>query len=116
MLGEASARELGTTIPVEVCTEKPRTAADFPIEWKAGSYGYIETDDSGERWINRLDDSHNLPFWQGPWAGGMAVDTTQDAGSLDLSSLKWHSPGDIVVHAMADGEWGGCQFRVADVP
>ena len=46
----------------------------------------------------------------------MLVDSNQDAGSLSLKSLSWSdaAAGNIVVHAMADGEWGGVQFKVSN--
>ena len=37
---------------------------------------------------------------------------SQDAGGPDLASYKWEDASDIVVHAHADGDWGGCQYRV----
>merc|ERR1711881_515405 len=83
----------------------------YAMDWGAQGWGFV---DRGDDWINKLDVSNNLPYWYGPWAGGLSVNVTQDAGALDLRSLNWENSGDIVVHAMADAEWGGCQFRVAN--
>eukprot|EP00927_Polykrikos_kofoidii_P002149 TRINITY_DN10838_c0_g1_i2.p1 TRINITY_DN10838_c0_g1~~TRINITY_DN10838_c0_g1_i2.p1 ORF type:complete len:702 (-),score=80.76 TRINITY_DN10838_c0_g1_i2:1058-3163(-) len=114
-IGKASAEDLGgTLIPVDTCIEHTRTDKDFPLEWGAKTFGLIDKDNETHVWMNKMDHTHNLPLWYGPWAGGMAVDATQDTGGLYLGSLNWTKPSDIVVHAMADGEWGGCQFKVAD--
>ena len=86
-------------------------------EWKAQTYGYRDHPDDNHTWVNALDISNNLPHSYGPWASGMLVDSTQDAGIHGgLSSLSWSdaASGDLVVHAMADGEWGGVQFRVSN--
>ena len=45
------------------------------------------------------------------------MNVSQDAGAgVDLSKYTWPSPENMVVHAHADGDWGGVQFRVADAP
>jgi len=45
----------------------------------------------------------------------MAVNVSQAAGPSPLSELSFsnESFNGVVVHAMADGEWGGVQFEVA---
>jgi hypothetical protein len=50
------------------------------------------------------------PQWFGPWAGGIEVDKSQHP---KIDGYTWVDASNVVVHAMADGEWGGTQFRVA---
>jgi hypothetical protein len=97
-------------------------------EWKAVGYGLLDDDVhetvdtpfntvtvKGGSIVNSLTFDQNFPLWQGPWASGLVVDSKQDAGNAGgLKSLRWSdaSQGRIVVHSMADGEWGGVQFLV----
>lgn len=114
-IGAASARDLGSRIEIDECIEE-FLFDRYPKDWGAQSWGFVNKDDLHHKWINKMDEMHNVPYWYGPWAGGLSVNTTQDAGVLDLASLSWRDAGDVVVHAMADAEWGGCQFRVATSP
>ena len=62
----------------------------------------------------KLDTTYNIPLWYGPWAASIEVNVSQDAGAgVDLAKYTWEDASDVVMHAMADGEWGGCQFKVA---
>ena len=62
--------------------------------------------------VNTMYTEYNYPLWYGPWASDIEVDSTQDAG-VDMSKYTWKDADKIVVHAMADGEWGGTQFKVS---
>ena len=59
-----------------------------------------------------------MPSWvtlaSRPWAAAIGLDVSQDTGtgSPHLADLTFKDPEHIVVHAMADGQWGGTQFRV----
>ena len=77
--------------------------------WKAQAYGRVQHNASFE---NMLDFSYNFPNSFGPWAGGMAVNVSQLPELARLSFTNRSFRG-AVVHAMADGEWGGVQFEVA---
>ena len=67
--------------------------------------------------VNALDTTYNQPLWFGPWVASLQVNVSQDAGTgIDLRTYTWQDAQNIVVHAMADGEWGGTQFRVAHAP
>lgn len=111
-LGLKSFAELGAVVKVKDCLEHVRVDRDWPLEYAAQTFGYMDQPDSNHTWINRLDDSQNFPKQSGPWAGSLYVESSQHES---LRSLSWGKrPEDVVVHAMADGQWGGVQFRVAE--
>jgi hypothetical protein len=93
-------------------------ANDWP-KWDARSYGLMGTcpgahngSNMGVDCANSLDTTYNFPKWFGPWAAAIELDATQDTGTANITDYKWPDPSQVVVHAMADGEWGGTQFRV----
>ena len=112
-------------VPVSECLEHVLGLANDWPHWTAQSYGALRStaaaaavaggSDSSYDPLSKLDTDNNFPLWYGPWTSGILVDTTQDAGAgIDLASYTWADASSIVVHAMADGEWGGTQFRVAN--
>ena len=126
--GTASSRGLvggNGTVRVANCLEHLLDVGfDWP-KWNAANYGGPSlggcgvNDDYNETspCVNKLDTTYNHPLWFGPWVSSIQVNVTQDAGTgVDLSKYTWTAPENIVVHAHADGDWGGVQFRVADAP
>lgn len=118
-----SAKALGPVIRVKECFgHKPDLGNSFP-HWRAQSYGLVTSDEHREMLQdarqasrpNMMDLSQNFPLWFGGWAGGMLVNASQDpGGGRDLKSLKFDDAESVVVHVMADYEWGGVQFKVAN--
>ena len=111
-----------TSISVPGCyAHLPDMGNSWP-EWKAAGYGLLNdkhanSDASGENPVNSLTFDQNFPLWQGPWASGLVVDSRQDAGNAGgLKSLPWSDAhqGRMVLHGMADGEWGGVQFKISN--
>ena len=88
-------------------------ANDWP-HWNAASYGLSQdcASASDPQCVRTMYTKYNYPLWYGPWASGIEIDLTQDAG-VDMSQYTWADADQVVVHAMADGEWGGTQFQVA---
>ena len=79
----------------------------------AQAYGRVDKDNATHFFENAFDLTHNRALWFGPWAGGMVVTGSQLPADLDGKS--WQDDAEqIVVHAMADGEWGGVQFAVSN--
>eukprot|EP00039_Didymoeca_costata_P024282 m.9868 g.9868 ORF g.9868 m.9868 type:complete len:1044 (+) comp4155_c0_seq1:84-3215(+) len=102
-------------VKVSPCLEHPLGLANDWPNWHAQSFGSdrpCNFSDPEQNCANTLYSEYNYPLWYGPWAGGIIVNVSQ---APDLPKYKWQSPADMVVHAMADGEWGGCQFRVSSV-
>ena len=98
----------------------PDMGNSWPV-WKAAGYGLLsanKTPTTSTKHVNTLTFDQNFPLWQGPWASGLVVNSTQDAGNAGgLKSIAWSDAhqGTTVVHSMADGEWGGVQFKVINV-
>ena len=63
--------------------------------------------------VYRTMSRYNHPFWFGPWAKGIRFDPSQDTGTKAAANFQWQDANQVVCHAMAVGEWGGVQFRVA---
>ena len=100
-------------VKVTDCYEHlPDAGNSWPV-WKSQGYGLA---DQNKSLVNAMTFDQNFPLWFGPWASGITVEGSQDAGSKPLKSLAWSdaAQGQIVVHAMADGEWGGVQFKVSN--
>ena len=96
-------------------------ANDFPV-WSAQSYGLLTPCDAPNcdaagtncsSCANAMYEEYNHPRWFGPWAKGIQFDPKQDTGAKAAGSFKFEDAAHVVVHAMAVGEWGGVQFRVA---
>ena len=85
-------------------------ASDWP-DWKAQSYGVSGDCAEPLDCVNTMDTSYNFPAQFGPWAGAIEVDVT--GRNAHMAGYTWRDADLVVVHAMADGEWGGTQFRVA---
>ena len=113
-----SAKALGSVVRVKDCFEhRPDLGNSFP-HWKAQSYGLVPPgvqQGQAPARPNMMDPSQNFPLCFGSWAGGMLVNASQNPGDgVDLKSLKFDDAGSVVVHVMADFEWGGVQFKVAE--
>ena len=101
-------------IRVERCLEHLLDLANDWPNWVAASYGLDSLAAACNRsdpasCVNTLDTKHNFPLWFGPWAAGIEVEASQHP---DIAGYNWTDASSVVVHAMADGEWGGTQFRV----
>jgi hypothetical protein len=111
----ASGRALGGAVSVSHCLEHALGLAnDFPF-WVAQSYGLLAPCNytADPSCANALDMQYNYPRWFGPWAAGIKFDPTrEDTGTHAASTYKWTDADQVVVHAMAVGEWGGVQFRL----
>lgn len=113
LAGKALAGADGT-VSVSRCLEHLLDLANDWPDWKAASYGPSAPCRDANQCANTMYTKYNYPLWYGPWAGGIEVSSRQDAGTRkNLSDLTWADADQIVVHAMADHEWGGVQFRVA---
>eukprot|EP00756_Hemistasia_phaeocysticola_P061759 Hpha_TRINITY_DN5172_c0_g1::TRINITY_DN5172_c0_g1_i1::g.193094::m.193094 len=104
-------------VPVAECLEHPLGLANDWPHWKAASYGMFPGAVKPLS-LRTLDQSQNFPLWFGPWASGIKVDTSQNAGwgadgPVNMSAYTWKDAASVVVHAMADGEWGGTQFQAS---
>ena len=101
-------------VPVVTCLEHLLDLANDWPQWKAKSFGVAGSCNYSDptSCVNTLDTTYNYPLWFGPWAAAIELDTTQDAG-VDISKYTWKDAANMVVHAMADGEWGGVQFKVS---
>ena len=112
------------TVPVSTCLEHLLDLANDWPTWKARSFGIASSSggsSGGERpcnysdptsCVNTMYTDYNYPLWFGPWAAAIELDPSQDAG-VDISKYTWKDAANMVVHAMADGEWGGVQFKVS---
>jgi hypothetical protein len=103
------------TVNVSQCLEHLLDLANDWPDWKARSYGIASACNYSDptSCVNTMDTTYNYPLWYGPWAAAMEVDPTQDAGNgVDLSKYTWTDAENMVVHAMADGEWGGAWCSV----
>ena len=104
-------------IEVDECyTHLPnRSYENYWYPWRAQAYGRKDTTNASLE--NMFDLTQNFPFWYGPWAGGMVVNASQPVDSKAMRTLSQLSFSNesfdgVVVHAMADGEWGGVQYEV----
>ena len=107
---------LGESVTVDDCYEHlPDAGNSWPL-WQAAAYGLLDQSAANaSSAVNMLDLSQNLPHSFGPWASGLLVTGSQDAGrGPSLKSLEWPDADQVVVHSMADGEWGGVQFRASN--
>ena len=118
VIGDGFADEptgLSGDVDVQHCfTHLPDMGNSWP-HWTAVGFDRIDVDNATHTFANVFDLSQNAPKWFGPWAGGIVVRASQDAGSsarTPLGNLTWRDAPGTVVHAMADGEWGGVQFEV----
>ena len=106
---------LGDDINVSACySHLPDMGNSWP-HWTAVGFDRIDEDNATHTWANMFDLSQNAPKWYGPWSGGILVKASQDVGNsvkTPLDQLTWADAAGTVVHAMADGEWGGVQFEV----
>ena len=96
-------------VKVDRCLEHALGLAnDFPT-WRAQSFGRISPCNysADPSCPNTMYTDYNFPLWFGPWASGIKIDNHSD--------WAWPDASQVVVHAMAVGEWGGVQFRVASV-
>lgn len=112
-LHNATAGVANGTVGVQECyAHLPDSGNSWP-EWKASAYGIRPGQGN---LTNILDMSQNFPLWYGPWAGGVLLNVSQDRTGL-LSRIPWTDAiaSQIVVHAMADGEWGGVQFQASSL-
>jgi hypothetical protein len=102
------------SIAVKDCYEHlPDEGNSWPM-WTSQGYG-LRDECNNITAVNSLTFDQNFPKWQGPWASGLRVDSRQIAGGrVPLRDLPWSDveQGTVVVHAMADGEWGGVQVCV----
>jgi hypothetical protein len=121
----ASGRALAShegVVAVEHCLQHALGLAnDFPV-WSAQSYGLLAPCDAPNcdaagtncsSCANAMYEEYNHPRWFGPWAKGIKFDPKQDTGAKAAASFKFEDAAQVVVHAMAVGEWGGVQYRVA---
>ena len=110
------------TVPVSTCLEHLLDLANDWPTWGARSFGVASSSSGGvelpcnysdpSSCVNTMDTDYNFPLWFGDWAAAIEVNTSQDAG-VDMSKYTWKDATSMVVHAMADGEWGGVQFKVS---
>lgn len=101
-------------IRVKPCLEHLLDLANDWPNWVSTSYGLDSPDatcnmSDPTSCVNTLDTEYNYPLWFGPWAAGIEVEASQHP---DIAGYNWTDASNVVVHAMADGEWGGTQFRV----
>ena len=68
-------------VDVERCfTHLPDMGNSWP-HWTAVGYDRIDADNATHAYANVFDLSQNAPKWFGPWAGGIVVRASQDAGT-----------------------------------
>ena len=105
----------GAKITVDKCLEHALDLANDWPKWAASSFGITSPCNFSDpsSCVNTLDTTYNFPLWYGPWAAGIGVDTTQATGSAGktLANCTWVDAANMVVHAMADGDWGGSSLR-----
>lgn len=118
----ASGKALGNNLRISHCLQRSLGLANDFLNWKAQSYGLQSPCDSANcdatglncsSCANAMYSQYNHPFWYGPWAKGIRFDPSQDTGTKAAADFKWKDANQVVCHAMAVGEWGGVQFRVA---
>ena len=94
-------------MPRFVAGGKPLTSGfryeNFWYPWKAAAYGLeqdrgvsaapLEENSTSAAPLeeNMFDLAQNFPFWFGPWAGGMALNVSQQSGGRPLSQLSFRS-------------------------